>query len=57
MFSPDSAALLLVDVQRGLEDPSWGPRNNPDCEVNVGRLLAHWRERGARYFTRVARPA
>jgi nicotinamidase-related amidase len=46
MFSPDSAALLLVDVQQGLEDPAWGPRNNPDCEANVARLLAHWRERG-----------
>jgi nicotinamidase-related amidase len=46
MFSPDSAALVLVDVQQAFHDPSWGTRNNPDCEANVGRLLDHWRERG-----------
>jgi nicotinamidase-related amidase len=45
-FSPDRAALVLVDVQQAFDDPVWGPRNNPDCEANVGRLLAHWRERG-----------
>jgi nicotinamidase-related amidase len=46
MFSPDSAALLLIDVQRGFDDPAWGTRNNPDCEANIARLLAHWQERG-----------
>jgi nicotinamidase-related amidase len=46
MFSPDSAALVLVDVQQAFDDPAWGTRNNPDCEANVGRLLAHWREHG-----------
>jgi nicotinamidase-related amidase len=46
MFSPGRAALVLVDVQQAFHDPSWGTRNNPDCEANVGRLLAHWRAHG-----------
>jgi nicotinamidase-related amidase len=43
---PREPALLIVDVQRGLEDPSWGLRNNPACERNIAALLARWRERG-----------
>ena len=32
-----SSALIVVDVQRGFDDAEyWGPRNNPDCEANVG---------------------
>jgi nicotinamidase-related amidase len=39
-------ALLIIDVQRAIDDPSWGDdRNNPDAEANIARLLAHWRTR------------
>ena len=39
-------ALLVVDVQRGFEDPALGPRDNPHAEENVAKLIAAWRQRG-----------
>jgi nicotinamidase-related amidase len=39
-------ALILIDVQYAIDDPSWGnDRNNPDAEEKMAALLAHWRER------------
>ena len=40
-----STALIIIDVQHGIDDPSWGRRNNADAESNIARLLAAWRAR------------
>ena len=46
MPEADGAVLLLIDLQRAIDHPDWGERNNPDAEANVAALLAHWRGRG-----------
>lgn len=40
------AALILIDIQVGLDDSRLGARNNPAAEENMARLLAEWRRRG-----------
>jgi nicotinamidase-related amidase len=40
------AALLIIDVQKAIDADYHaleGPRNNPDAEQNIARLLAAWR--------------
>jgi nicotinamidase-related amidase len=40
---PDNTALIVIDVQEGMDDPRRPPRNNPAAEENMARLLAAWR--------------
>lgn len=46
MRLPADATLIVVDMQEAIDDPRWGPRNNPDAENNIARLIAGWRMEG-----------
>lgn len=46
MLIPRTAALLVIDVQRAIDHPSWGERNNPQAEANIAALLDAWRVTG-----------
>jgi nicotinamidase-related amidase len=35
-------ALVVIDVQRGFDDPAWGTPNNPAALDNIARLVAGW---------------
>jgi nicotinamidase-related amidase len=39
-------ALLIIDVQKGFDDPCWGRRNHPDMEHRLLDLLSAWRDSG-----------
>jgi len=38
-----NAALLIIDVQNGFDEPHWGRRNNPQMEARIVELLDAWR--------------
>jgi nicotinamidase-related amidase len=35
----ENAALILVDVQAGFDEASWGERNNPQADEHIARLV------------------
>ena len=39
-----NAALLIIDMQQGMNEPKLGRRNNPGAEVQMQRLLKAWRQ-------------
>lgn len=43
---PAEAALIVIDLQKAIDHPSWGERNNPEAEENAAALLQAWRRTG-----------
>lgn len=43
---PAGTALIVIDIQKAIDHPSWGARNNPAAEKNLAALLAAWRAAG-----------
>jgi nicotinamidase-related amidase len=46
-MNTSTVALLIVDMQKGMQNPSAGKRNNPQAEENIAKLLTKWRKDGA----------
>lgn len=42
-----AAALVVIDMQRGMARPGLPARNNPQAEARIAELLATWRAAGA----------
>ncbi|WP_439865213.1 cysteine hydrolase family protein [Pseudomonas antarctica] len=39
-----NAALLIIDMQQGMNQPKLGRRNNPEAELQMQALLSAWRQ-------------
>lgn len=40
---PPGAVLVLIDLQKAIDHPDQGTRNNPTAEKKIAKLLNHWR--------------
>lgn len=47
---PRDAGLIILDVQKGFDDPKWGTRNNPNAKQEIAGLLGAWRGTGRPVF-------
>jgi nicotinamidase-related amidase len=43
---PQPAALIIIDMQKGMQSATLPPRNNPTAEDTIARLHAAWRAAG-----------
>lgn len=39
-------ALIVIDQQKGIDNPKLGERNNPNAEIKILELLFFWRKEG-----------
>jgi len=48
MLTPDlsNKPLVILDLQKAIDHPAWGTRNNPGTEDRLAQLLSVWRLRG-----------
>ncbi len=42
----EQTALIVIDVQRAIDEPQWDGKNNPDYQERIVTLLTLWRAKG-----------
>lgn len=47
---PENTALIIIDVQKAMDEPTMGERNNPQAEDNIAKILKAWRKTGRPLF-------
>lgn len=45
-YDASELALVVVDAQRGFDNPAWGERNNTECDRNIAALVQLWSSTG-----------